>query len=1721
VRKEELQDDVIQRGWICDSCAEKKIRLQVLHFIANRIQATQTVPRDKYKFIFRELLQNADDVRANILVLVFEQDALYVANDGRAFTVRSVGNIKSDFDRLSQILGRHQEEDKEVVGHFGSGFQTVYAITNYPEVYSSGRSGRMNPCREKWMWGIKSPHVHFKKSPYWRQKDNKGALFRFPWRDDKAAEEEVDGEKVWEDRNKWPRWDRQERRKMFDDLRRYIHQAILCCQHLRAVRLVWHEKGSFEGFQVLRSFLLRNKDAETLKMDCFIGSVRQGSIEFEASGISQWDSIFQIEDGWRWGPDSCSFDYLIGERNLNEDGKRLFLCKQNSSVVVTSDKAALEKELERGDLFVLIPLFDVASLFELEGVAYLYSVIPLPGLGKNKFIFSAHFWPTEDRKDVDVEGGNGEFGKWYRSIMLNVLELYQWLFDRFLAEIHKVDMPEEVRQKIILNAVPVTLVSEWMRPGKEDQVEWVQRSSVRFYKLVSFLVEKSILFSSGKWCEPAKAYWAKDNEEKTVFEILGTTTFTYEFINHPQMKILLEALNDRKVDEGKFNALWGTFFNVNRKASGSLVYGQDLSDGKKLDKKAMDSLIEFCITRPHFVSSLKKEVVPGRDGILRGLEEYPVLPLELQFLFDFLPGSKTIHDDFRTKDLERVRQDKILPWQSDRIIYLIDEVVKSDFARFENLGEKDHLVLSRVIKILVDKMSWVPRDGLKACRFVPYRQGHTVSLGTLNVSRGRGETRWVSSQSTREHVERYYERDFIFGIQTLKVPGLTSEVQAKIKFLLLLDCDDKTVEKIESALSLVKLMAQEGKPLNFVLHFLSPQHESLFVDFVLQSFLGFNNEKELSNMLANQKKQFQEALKVYFKEEHTGEEYLTRKDMAKVPCLYDEKGDWFNAGEFALTMEPKLKMLGYKSLHEDLRKWPPKTLSALGVDSSPSFSRIVETVKELAGKKEEHREDLGNIISWLLISEVHISDEFGNLAQEGQDLLHLSWIPTVDGSFKRPKEVLLPSLRNMKILGDDFGGFLEYFSFKNKLNEESGEWQRVTKRAESLGLNVVPKLFDMLSVVRMRREADSPPPTGLFDALSKKVVSDEQEAENLIGAQNFGYYLSDKEKWIDSNRIRIIDEKEVPKEIRDILTILSIRNPHSHYLMLDGATDELLPEDILQPLLDKRVAPSENIWDELSKLNLEFEEDLKQVYGGKLIYPIGDSLVSPESVICIENDEDEGFLKEGSIGKWHILGRLRTQKHGQTLRALGARGGLELGRSEILDLLKSEKNLKPTLTLDEASIVLRLIDRLRTLNSNLPFPEDALWPAEKASQIIWMRPKLCLIKDSPLSKIFENDLCFICLKIDGEMKMSLREYAIASGCEEFTDCLKREGKIETEDCAIDTQATNFYKELANALGQYFVSYRDSGCFEWLKNVEGKSCDRISVKYSTVGFEKMVERAALVECQESRCVVSRRRISSRAVLFDQLEEEIANVCIEKGFPDSERENLQSIIYKLLTRKIEEWSDIVEDYRQGSIASPIPVIEPVHDSDAFPTLEEVLSLNSMEMNEAGYSDTKTTLQSWYQACQICGNRTPSDENGYTTSETLKRVVCSKGGRYKGNTSGFSTSNSVLLCPTHQVLWVRGLVRFSDIENPSNETVKRLEERIGEKEKLATENPQQLVSWKCQVFEGKPEPGKVGSKGSWKEKDIEFRVEHLVGFLKTLYDYLGERDFKESHVRGQRGA
>lgn len=1649
-------------------------------------------------FVFRELLQNADDVKSTMLVLRFEEDALYVANDGRQFSSNDdiLGNVHSDFTRITEVLARYQEEDKETVGHFGSGFQTVYMITFSPEIHSSGHSKQLNPFINKLVDAEKK-----RKSPF--SLEAKGVLFRFPWR----TKEELDREPRKVNRD-WETWDRDKRLKFFDDLRRYVHQAILCCQHLTMIRLIWHEKDNYEGFQVIRDFALRNEDEFASGKSFSRGSVKAGRIEREP-WRDEWNDSFQ-KDGWHFTPESRSFQYLIGRTNVTADEKRLFLVRNIKGIQeVTTDKIiSTANPLKRGDVFVIFPLFDVTQAFDCDGEAYLYSVIPLPGRGNNRFIFSAHFWPTEDRKDVDVDGAHGD---WYRAIMQNVLDLYESQFSVFLKEINSIQMLEEERQKIILNNIPNSPLSEWMRPSKERNYEWIEKSRNWFNKLIENLWEKPILFTNDTWNQPIHAVWTDDDTEKEAYEILGAKTFTDDFLSHPHVESSFkELLEKRRSNAPYFMDLFSSFAKINQNKSGLLVYGQRLEHGQNLDRKSIEALIRYCIIKEDISSSIFEEVavVPGADGVLRNLKDYPVLPKELTFLYSSLPDSEIIHKDFKSDALEHTREKRVPKTTPEEIVKLIDRMVQGEPQRFNNLNPEDHLTLSRILKILVEDLDWKPNDQSKTLKFIPFKKGEILSVGTLNTRKEKdGSIEWIGQSS---HLGEKYQRDFIFGAskKEKEIPGLTPEVEARIKFLSLTNCNEVTSEKIEDTLGLVKLMPK-GTPTNFVRHFLSPKEPgSLFVDKIIQDFLGIEK-----NGFDNQKKQFQKALKLYFaprnQEDSREEAYLTAKDMGKVPSLYDEEGKWHNAEDFALNVEPEVSILRMRSLHPDLLKWEKDTLIDLGVKEAPTATIVAQKLLEIIPTKEEHRKDICSLIYYLLGFEVKIEDEF-------QDFESRTWVPTIDGGFRKPGEVLIPNSENKKVLGEDYGSFLDLSSFASKLVDKKVSENTFESRAKSLGIKSEISLPVLVSLIKQKRKQEQALSTEFFDLITRKVRDNPAEAHDLIFGEDIGYYYNGK--WVKSRKIRLIDKeklKEIPQGVKDILIILD-KDTHREYLLRDGANDHIEAKDFLDAIVQGKLQPTPAIWDEVSALTkseceLSLEDD-EPKYGTKPIYPDGENkrALCPKNIIYVDKVEDTIFFSEGTVGNIHVIGYERSRSHANALAELGARKSSELDVKSILGLIRKFK--EEELDIDRTSRVLRLILKLAQ-KSMERFPDEPLWPATKDERYLWVAPRNAYVNDSSFSEHFKTDLSFVCAEIDGKGFPDLEKYAIRSGAKSFSKMLNKRGTIETPG-QNDNRTTSILNEAETILSEKFNRIPDQ-CFQWLASVEVKKCENIEGEYFIDNFVKRIKEVVLFDSSSSSPIFLVNSSSDQESQKEKITDEIVKECIRRGFPEEERQNLSYFLLQFLHRNQDEWSKLVPRYKpKVVIDSPTPPCEPT----TFPWItSDEEKVFRFEMTQGGWKETRDKLHTLYESCQICGARTPFDENNpYDTSEGVKRIVCEKGGRYHGPTKSFSEKNSVFLCPTHHTLWFRGLVKFDFLEEPSVENIEAIKQKIKDTKEIAKTNPgKEITPLECYIFSAKSKimPERT-SANDWEPKEITFKAKHAAGFLETMREYLENKRRETSH-------
>lgn len=657
VTKDEVPKDEWDT-WICSECDGSLYGQQFINWIEDRISPS-TSEDTTGKFVLRELVQNADDVESAIIILRFCEDALYVYNDGFSFRSRK-GDALGDFDRISRVLAKPKEKEYFTSGNFGSGFQTVYLFTNYPEVHSSGKSFRYDPTvpRKDSLLGeeaLKSPYVH--------SEDKKGVVFRFPWRtEDNAIVIDENGNRSFENYQIWKRWNQRSREELYEQFRTHLHDSLICCQHLKKIRLIWESKDRRSAYQAERDFTL-----EFIHNDGKIRSVKEG----EGKGGL-------LLDEWHYH-DQKDYKYFLGSTFVHDIDK-----KRPSIYLIVSDEKTKEglqvklfaddrygpdvfsykdyrdfldekKAVKKSEVHILLPMFPWEQRApNYERKAWSYSVIPLPKESGNNFTMTAHLFPKQTRESF--EGHLDEAKKeWLERALLSAAKLYLRTYSQFINEVRKTDFDDSTKQRILLDYLPEMKLGRWVNVSLEntDVEEKIENDFV--IKVFS----KDILLFRNTWYSPFRYDSSKngldsltenvahprDGIERTLLQKMGTVTFTKEFVEHHRFEELtdLKKILDAKMimSDKKFSQVY-TEFSRKLKKSDLFSYGKG-----PLDHSFVQDLIEHCLSsaKTEFVRSLP--IIPNKNGKMSTPKDLKKEPEEdFSSLADILPSDIYPHPDF-------------------------------------------------------------------------------------------------------------------------------------------------------------------------------------------------------------------------------------------------------------------------------------------------------------------------------------------------------------------------------------------------------------------------------------------------------------------------------------------------------------------------------------------------------------------------------------------------------------------------------------------------------------------------------------------------------------------------------------------------------------------------------------------------------------------------------------------------------------------------------------------------------------------------------------------------------------------------------------------------------------------------------------------------------------------------------------------------------------------
>ena len=181
-----------------------------------------------YDVMALELIQNADDAKAEEIVFDITHDGLVVRNSGKftycgdldsnpcAFKAETDRNC--DFHRITEVGSGDKLLQSENIGRFGIGFLSVYQVTDHPEIRSSDIKLTLVP--ESGEWFIEEPYD-----------EPGGTTFFLPWAWDPNTEarlglavSHVTTAKV---------------DKLAEDFQRVLQQSLLFLRHVHIAEVRW------------------------------------------------------------------------------------------------------------------------------------------------------------------------------------------------------------------------------------------------------------------------------------------------------------------------------------------------------------------------------------------------------------------------------------------------------------------------------------------------------------------------------------------------------------------------------------------------------------------------------------------------------------------------------------------------------------------------------------------------------------------------------------------------------------------------------------------------------------------------------------------------------------------------------------------------------------------------------------------------------------------------------------------------------------------------------------------------------------------------------------------------------------------------------------------------------------------------------------------------------------------------------------------------------------------------------------------------------------------------------------------------------------------------------------------------------------------------------------------------------------------------------------------
>ncbi|MBB55483.1 MAG: hypothetical protein CMF67_14020 [Magnetovibrio sp.] len=1005
----------------------------------------------------KEMIQNADDRKAQELFLIFTEKSLWITNDGETFNHNESqddeGNrVSGDLANLLGVAQSLAEAEQDRVGRHGTGFELIYCVANRFEIHWWDRthgdrvSMRSNPeyleSGKSETWDYPWDHSDFDalECPFDtkdRDKKRRGVLFKADWRTKKEADEEYGDHGPIFKNAAFPQWDKSSRRSFFKSCKAYAPFLIQFCKSITNLSVIWLEKGNSEFFRTSRERAYPTSEYTGTtpgELDCEIVEIRYESGSCDNKSASLGFSGVKKEILNLWGNKSGNSANRItllhgwtsvhGRTSHKNENSEMCLEKTLTSWKYPKysqfhthdehDCVGCPLDIQEGWVpdrtsvvhihFPLVPINDELGQLEKPGQTLLHSILPLGVVSPNFFMISADLYVNEGRAQLEFQDDKGV---WNSCSALTAF----WLHSQMMEWICKDG--QGITEDSILQALPAN-PSNWFGalnlstigfPNGRELVGEGMRSSLYFdFAREPWLLDTfDNLVAPHNILIPSNENGEYDDEIKVVLEAL-------------EMSVMRRKTHAHVLSPGSY--VLDELQHLLRKSG---IYDPGLSSemrkeilakvkSSNLDDLSIDSKLALARMVNHLDSDFTGAVYPDANGRLRNRAEFSTIPNGLSVLQELQGERPSLHP---------IIEDIFEPGETSvqDALRIIQSMQESNPEKFENLGDDDEFVdvIMRMADQILSDPGITDLDRIMY-DFIPCKIGNRVFVRAYQHLVECPHCRCNNPPILDNKIECLECEEILYRDdldQRIPLPTGRPEDWSRMHIMSPEEQDIPAVvaERIVTACSsvhfsdrlatgdskvgLMRYLGKKGKSTK------SPKQYSLFQEETLNDWLGVEEDSEPVSV--DCRMAFLDELKEYAK---TGGHTNLRGLFNDSPIFYDSDRNWAPASEFVLYIdEVTLDMLQggegvVRTPHPELldenqveNDW--MTLSELGgAKKNVEFEHLEAAIRGLLGENlDSYGESPEKKYKSLASIMIHLLRHQELLEKKTEEFDNLEWIP--------------------------------------------------------------------------------------------------------------------------------------------------------------------------------------------------------------------------------------------------------------------------------------------------------------------------------------------------------------------------------------------------------------------------------------------------------------------------------------------------------------------------------------------------------------------------------------------------------------------------------------------------------------------------------------------------------------------------------------------------------